>query len=160
MAKEVLKRTLTIHASQIGALATHLSQPQKMSVEFKGQSTRTSPMGPQDLQHGSEAPRVARCISWRLEISGNWWAETSATERDKTERMVDQIMLGDVGRTGEKKSVFGDGVREGSGVICDGRTDAPEVLQKHRRPMRMLHASTHGCIWEKDERICRCRHYK
>lgn len=77
-----------------------------MSVEFKGQATRTSPMGPHDLQHGSETPRVARCISCRLETSGKLWAETSATERDKTESMVDQIMVGDVWKAGDEKRVI------------------------------------------------------
>lgn len=57
MAKVVLKLTLAIQASHVGAVATHLSQPQKMSVVARGQAASTSAMGAQDLQQGSLAAR-------------------------------------------------------------------------------------------------------
>ena len=57
----MLKATLAMQASQVGAAATQSSHPQKMSVVEKGHSASTFAMGPHDLQHGSLIARGRSC---------------------------------------------------------------------------------------------------
>ena|SRR5438045_1300964 len=93
LANVVLKNTLKIHVWHVGAVRTQSSQPQKISVVDKGHSSTICPIVLHDLQQGSDSPRAMRRPSCRLGRSAKL-AEMSATERDKKERIVDQIIVG------------------------------------------------------------------